>query len=100
MSFNETVGGAEGATLREVLKHNTVDAVTMIEIDGELVELLKEHMPTMSDCSDFKGRAKNCFDDDRASLVLEDGKSFYKRSQLLLASTISRNTKRLGRNYI
>ena len=69
-----TVGGAEGATLREVLKHNTLESVTMIEIDEELVEILKEHMPKMSNCSDFMGRADNCFDDEKANLVFDDGK--------------------------
>jgi S-adenosylmethionine decarboxylase proenzyme len=43
------VGGAEGATLREVLKHKTVESVTMVEIDEELVNILKQHMPIMSD---------------------------------------------------
>lgn len=73
-STKTIVGGAEGASLREVLKHNTIESVTMIEIDEELVEILKEHMPKMSNCSDFIGRAENCFDDEKANLVFDDGK--------------------------
>jgi S-adenosylmethionine decarboxylase proenzyme len=67
------IGGGEGATLREVLKHKTVKSATMIEIDGELVDVLKEFYPEYSNCSDFVGRAENCFDDEVATLVLEDG---------------------------
>ena len=32
------IGGGEGATLREVLKHKTVEKVVMIEIDKVMVE--------------------------------------------------------------
>jgi spermidine synthase len=71
------VGGAEGATLREVLKHKTVEAVTMIEIDQELIEIVKTHLPMMSDCSDFVGRAKNCFDDKLTNLVVDDAKAWF-----------------------
>jgi S-adenosylmethionine decarboxylase proenzyme len=69
------VGGAEGATLREVLKHKTVESATMIEIDQELLDIMKEHMPTLSNCSDLVGRAEDCFDDQVAELVIEDGKT-------------------------
>mmetsp|Transcript_26461 Transcript_26461/g.49397 ORF Transcript_26461/g.49397 Transcript_26461/m.49397 type:complete len:761 (-) Transcript_26461:139-2421(-) len=71
------VGGAEGATLREVLKHKTVESVTMIEIDEELIEILKTHMPVMSNCSDLMGRAENCFDDALTNLVVEDAKAWF-----------------------
>jgi S-adenosylmethionine decarboxylase proenzyme len=71
------VGGAEGATLREVLKHKTVESVTMIEIDQELVELVREYMPYMSNCTDLVGRADNCFDDELTHLVLEDAQQWF-----------------------
>lgn len=71
------VGGAEGATLREVLKHKTVDSVTMVEIDGELIELSKKYMPFMSDCSDYVGRADSCFDDNALDLVVADAKEWF-----------------------
>jgi len=71
------VGGAEGATLREVLKHKTVESITMIEIDEELMDLSKTFMPFMSDCSDFVGRSKNCFEDDVLDLVVEDANGWF-----------------------
>ena len=64
------IGGAEGATLREVLKHSTVEKVTMIEIDRQLMDLVKEYLPEMSDCSNLAGRAANCFQDELLGLLL------------------------------
>jgi spermidine synthase len=59
------IGGGEGATLREVLKHKTVEKVMMIEIDELMVNFSKRHLPSWSDCSNIKGCAPNCFDDSR-----------------------------------
>lgn len=67
------IGGGEGATLREVLKHNTVDEVMMVEIDEELVDMCEEALPEWSDCSDISGcDADSCFDDSRASVDFKD----------------------------
>lgn len=67
------IGGGEGATLREVLKHKTLEKVMMVEIDEELVDICREHLPEWSDCTDIEGsNADSCFDDSRASVVFED----------------------------
>eukprot|EP00526_Cylindrotheca_closterium_P007644 CAMPEP_0113658434 /NCGR_PEP_ID=MMETSP0017_2-20120614/31715_1 /TAXON_ID=2856 /ORGANISM="Cylindrotheca closterium" /LENGTH=659 /DNA_ID=CAMNT_0000572703 /DNA_START=80 /DNA_END=2055 /DNA_ORIENTATION=- /assembly_acc=CAM_ASM_000147 len=71
------VGGAEGATLREVLKHTTVESVTMVEIDQQLMDLAKEYLPQMSDCSNLDGRADNCFDDELLNLQVENAKDWF-----------------------
>ena len=39
------MGGGEGATAREVLKHKSVKRVVMVDIDEEFVQLCKEHIP-------------------------------------------------------
>lgn len=56
------VGGGDGGTLREVLKH-PVDSVTMVEIDSEVVELSRRFFP---------GVSGDAFLDDRADIVIED----------------------------
>ena len=66
------LGGGEGATLREVLRHKTVEKVTMVELDEEMVEIAKEFLPAMSDCSDIVGSADSCFDDKRAELIYDN----------------------------
>uniref|UniRef100_A0A7S4MHK2 PABS domain-containing protein n=1 Tax=Odontella aurita TaxID=265563 RepID=A0A7S4MHK2_9STRA len=73
------VGGGEGATLREVLKHKTVEDAVMIEIDEELVDIAKEHLPFMSNCSTLEGAPESgsCFDDPRADLIFADGKHWF-----------------------
>ena len=71
------VGGGDGATLREVLKHNTVDHVTIVGIDEELIQIAREHLSEMSDCSDLYGRATNCFDDETVEFFLENSLQWF-----------------------
>ena len=60
-------GGGEGATIREVLKHNTVDRVVMVDIDRKVVELCREHLPN---------HHRNSFDDSRVELIHDDCLSY------------------------
>ena len=61
------LGGGEGATAREVLRWKTVERATMIDIDGEVVEACREHLPEMH---------QGVFDDPRLELVIDDALSF------------------------
>ncbi|MCD6511398.1 MAG: polyamine aminopropyltransferase [Thaumarchaeota archaeon] len=63
------IGGGEGATIREVLKHECVERVVMVDIDEEVIKLVKEHMPEMSQGS---------FEDPRVELVIGDGRDYLK----------------------
>lgn len=72
------VGGGEGASIREILKHKTVESITMIEIDEMVVDIAKVHLPYMNDCSDIDGVAESCFDDERTTLIHEDAVSWFK----------------------
>lgn len=71
------LGGGEGATVREVLKHKTVEKVTMIELDEELVAISRQYLPKLSDCSDIAGRADNCFDDNAVNLVVDNAVDYF-----------------------
>ena len=71
------VGGGEGATLREVLKHNTVEEAIMVEIDENMVNVSREYIPEWSDCRDIKGSASWCGDDPRASIYYEDAFAWF-----------------------
>lgn len=42
------IGGGDGGTAREVLKHEAVEKLEMVEIDGMVVELSKQYLPTIS----------------------------------------------------
>lgn len=61
------LGGGEGATLREVLRHRPVERAVMVDLDGELVEVCRRHLPS------FHGGA---FDDPRATLIFADGRAW------------------------
>ena len=56
-------GGGEGATLREVLRHPSVERATMVDIDGELVDLVRQYMAPMH---------AGALDDPRAEVVIGD----------------------------
>lgn len=66
------IGGGEGATLREVLRHDLVLKVTMVDIDEELVKLCQKYLPEWSD---------GAFSDQRTSLVFEDARLFVKETE-------------------
>jgi spermidine synthase len=65
------VGGGEGASLREALRHRTVRRATMVDIDGDLVGLCRRHLPEWS---------AGAFDDTRARVVIDDGRHWLETS--------------------
>ena len=42
------IGGGDGGTVRELLKHKSVEHIDMVEIDGLVVEASKKFFPTVS----------------------------------------------------
>lgn len=60
-------GGGEGATLREALTHNTVEEAIMVDIDEELVDMVKEHMPEWH---------QGAFEDPRTTLLHTDARAW------------------------
>ena len=42
------IGGGDGGTVREVLKHDTVEKVVLCEIDGMVIDVCKKYLPTLS----------------------------------------------------
>ena len=71
------IGGGECATLREVLKHKTVEKVIMIDIDEIMVQTSAKFLPEWSDCSNLHGSAKSCLDDPRAELYYLDAFAWF-----------------------
>ncbi len=75
------IGGGDGGAIEEVLKH-PVEAVTMVEIDAEIVALARAHLPMIC------GRA---FEDPRLDLIIGDGLRFVaeteKRFDLILVDS-------------
>ncbi len=65
------IGGGDGGMAREVLRHDTVAHVTMVEIDAGVVEFSKEYLPMLS---------AGAFDDPRLDLVIADGADFIRQT--------------------
>jgi spermidine synthase len=61
------IGGGEGATLREALVHRSVNSVTMVDIDREVVEFCREHLIHWH---------RGAFEDRRVRMVYGDGRKF------------------------
>ncbi|MBL1209568.1 spermidine synthase [Geminocystis sp. GBBB08] len=57
------LGGGEGATTREVFRWNAVKKAMMVDIDGDVVQACREHLPEMHQGS---------FDDPRLELIIGD----------------------------
>ena len=60
-------GGGEGATVREVLRHNTIESVVMVDIDSKVVELCREYLPN---------HHQGSFSDPRVKLVHDDALAY------------------------
>ncbi len=60
-------GGGEGATLREVLFHNTVKRAVMIDIDKEVIATCKRFLPEYS---------QGAFEDERTELHHTDARGY------------------------
>jgi spermidine synthase len=67
------IGGAEGGSLREVLRWLEVKHVDMVDIDEELVQLCRKHL------SDVYG---NSWSDERVNLHFIDGHTFLNQGLL------------------
>ena len=49
----------------------------MIEIDEEMVQVSKEHLPSWSDCSNLEGSADWFGDDERTEIYYEDALAWF-----------------------
>lgn len=61
------IGGGDGGILREVLRHESVEHVTQVEIDQAVIDMCKQYLPNHS---------AGAFDDPRANIVIADGVEF------------------------
>jgi len=65
------IGGGDGGTLRQVLRHPSVEKATLVEIDEMVVNASKRFFPTLA----------KAFDDPRSEVLIEDGIAYLKRHE-------------------
>lgn len=61
------IGGGEGATIREVFRHSSVEKVTMVDLDEDVVNLCRHHLERWH---------RGSFDDPRLELIHADARAF------------------------
>ncbi len=64
------IGGGDGGTVREILRHTGIEKVTMVEIDETVVEASRQFLPSIS----------YALDDPKLDLRIEDGIEFVKNA--------------------
>ncbi len=65
------IGGGDGGTVREVLKHDCVKSVVLCEIDGLVIDACRKYMPTLA----------GMLDDDRVDIQVRDGIEYISQQQ-------------------
>ncbi|MGB7084800.1 MAG: polyamine aminopropyltransferase [Phormidesmis sp.] len=64
------IGGGDGGSVREILRHSQVERVTMVEIDEVVVRASREFLPTLS----------SALDDPKLELIIGDGIDYLKNA--------------------
>lgn len=81
------IGGGDGAMLREVSRHQTIEQITMVEIDAGVVSFCREYLPKHS---------AGAYDDPRLNLVIDDGVNFVNQTTERFDVIISDCTDPIG----
>lgn len=80
------IGGGDGGTVREVLRHPTVKSCTLVEIDGLVIEACKKFLPQLS----------SKLTDDRVTVHIADGAKYVKEISKSFDVVIVDSTDPLG----
>ena len=81
------IGGGDGGMAREVLRHRSVEHLTMVEIDSGVVDFSEKYLPTLSN---------GAFDDQRLELVIADGATFVRDTEKRFDVIIVDSTDPIG----
>lgn len=80
------VGGGDGGTVREVLKHPTVKRVVLAEIDDEVIAVCRRYLPSLA----------SALDDPRVEIVVGDGAQYLKDHPHSFDAVLSDSTDPVG----
>jgi spermidine synthase len=81
------IGGGDGGMLREVCKHSTVERITQVEIDQQVIDMCISYLPAHSN---------GAYDDPRVSIVIDDGAHFVNTTGQRFDVIISDSTDPIG----
>ena len=80
------IGGGDGGTVREVLKHDTVEKVILCEIDGMVIDACKQFLPTIS-CE---------LDNPKCEILVEDAIEYIKGKENMFDIVLIDSTDPMG----
>ena len=81
------VGGGDGGILREVCKHASVEHITQVEIDQQVIDMCKQYLPKHS---------AGAFDDPRVEIIIDDGAHYVNTTGQRFDVIISDSTDPIG----
>lgn len=68
------VGTTTGAAIKEILKHKSVEEVSVVGVDESLLSFAKQSLRDWNDCSDIVSIADSCLEDTRIKSIYENPK--------------------------
>ncbi len=80
------IGGGDGGTVREVLKHSSVKKVVLCEIDGMVIDSCKEFLPTIA-CE---------LDNPKCEILVEDAIEYIKDKENMFDIVLIDSTDPMG----
>lgn len=80
------IGGGDGGTVREVLKHDTVEKVVLCEIDGMVIDACKKYLPTIA-CE---------LDNPKCEILVEDAIEYIKDKKNMFDIILIDSTDPMG----
>lgn len=84
------IGGGDGGTLRELVKHNGLKKITMVEIDRDVIELSRKYLPFLD----------GGWDHPRAEVIVMNGFEFLKDKKNCYDLVIVDSTDPIGPGII
>lgn len=81
------IGGGDGGTLEEVLKHPSVERAVVVELDPRVVEVSRSWLPDIG---------RNAFDDARSEIVFADGVRYVRDTERRFDVIIVDSTDPIG----
>ena len=66
------IGGGDGGALEELLKHDCLESATLVDLDGDVIEVSKKYLQSIN---------KGAFDHPKATVRVGDGAEFVRTTE-------------------
>ncbi|MEN2494962.1 MAG: Polyamine aminopropyltransferase [Hyphomicrobiaceae bacterium hypho_1] len=81
------IGGGDGGVLREVLKHTSVEIVTLVEIDQDVIDMSIKYYPEVGE---------KALNDKRTDVIISDGLKFVTKTTTKYDAIIVDSSEPIG----